>query len=147
MKIHLLLIPMLLLSACRTTAGTNKEKPAAAKPYAAEAEILLRKRLDELSKSQAQVYDCTVTAKDVDNLADVKKWISEIPRGENAWVKAVHFRATDPSVEYFAMEGNKPILLYEDHSALRFLGDEKGKHPAVAALMAVADKHCPGYSK
>jgi hypothetical protein len=137
---------MLLLSACRTTAGP-KEKPAAAKPYAAQEDILLRKRIDALSKSQKQVYDCTVATKDVDNLPQVKNWISEILRGKDAWVKAFHFRATDPSVEYFVVEGNTETLFYEDHSALRFLGDKNGKNPAVEPLMAVADKHCPGQSK
>ncbi|HYX31832.1 MAG TPA: hypothetical protein VE954_01870 [Oligoflexus sp.] len=147
MKPQFLLIPMLLLCCCRTTAGT-KEKNAVTKPYAAEAEKLLMKKIDGLSKSQAQVYECTVTDKDVDNLDQVKKWIAQVPRDKSSMVKAMHFRATDPSVEYFAFEGSTPILMYEDHSALRFLGNEKGEqHSAVRALMEVADKHCPGQSK
>lgn len=147
MKIHLLLIPMLLLSACRTTAGTNKDKPAAAKPYAAEAEILLRKRIDALTKSQAQVYDCTVTSKDLKNLGEVKKWIAEVPRDNDSIVTAMHFRATDPSIEYYAYEGSTEILLYVDHSTLRFPGNKDGKHPAVDNLMKELDKICTGPTK
>lgn len=146
MKIHLLLIPMLLLSACRTTAGT-KEKPAAAKPAAIQAELLLRKRIDALTKSQSQVYDCTVTSKDLKNLDEVKKWIAEVPRDNESIVTAMHFRATDPSIEYYAYEGSTEILLYVDHSTLRFPGNKDGKHPAVDKLMKELDKICTGSTK
>jgi hypothetical protein len=145
MKIHLLLIHMLLLSACRTTAGT-KEKPAAAKPAAIQAELLLRKRIDALTKSKAQVYDCTVTSKDVKNLDEVKKWIAQVPRDNDSIVTAMHFRATDPSIEYYAYEGNTEVLLYVDHSTLRFPGNKDGKHPAVENLMKELDKFCTGPS-
>jgi hypothetical protein len=147
MKIHLLLIPMLLLSACRTTAGP-KEKPGAAKPFVAQEDILLRKRIDALTKSQSQVYDCTVTSAEAKNLDQIKKWIAEVPRDDKSMVTAMHFRATDPSIEYYGYEGTTEVLLYVDHSTLKFPGNADGKkHLAVENLMKELDKICPGPTK
>jgi hypothetical protein len=155
MKTHLLLIPMLLLCACRTTAGT-KEKAAVTKPYAAQADLLLRKRIGALSEPQDQVYDCTVTSANVDDVAAVKKLISEVPRepkdkdkdkDNGPIIRAYHFRATTPSIEYYAYEGSEQILLYRDHSTLEYPGLDKEHHPAAKALKNMADKHCPGPGK
>lgn len=151
MKIHLLLIPMLLL-ACRTTAGT-KEKPAVTKPYAAEAEVLIVKRIDALTKSQAQIYECKLTSSDVKDPEEVKKLIREVPRDKESMVTAMHFRATDPSIEYFARENGEDVLLLVDHSMLKFPGKKNDPgannevHGAAKKLMEIADQLCPGPKK
>lgn len=145
MKIHLLLIPMLLLSACRTTAGT-KEKSAAAKPYAAEAEKLLQKIVGGIIP-KAQIFDCTVMSTDVANLDEVKKLIAEALRDKDSITKAVHFRATDPSIEYYAYSGTDKILLSRDESEYHFLAKNNALHPAAKSLMDIADKHCPNPKK
>jgi hypothetical protein len=141
MKIRLLLIPMLLLSACRTTAGT-KEKPAAAKPYAAESEKLLQRIVGGIIP-KAQIFDCTVMSTDLDNLDEVKKLIAEALRDQASINTAYHFRATDPSQEYYAYAGATKFLLSRDESNWQYIAKNNTLHPAARSLMDIANKHCP----
>lgn len=135
MKIHLLLIPMLLLSACRTTAGP-KEKPAAAKPYAAQSEKLLQKIVGGINPKE-QVYDCSLTTSDVANADEIRKLIAQVPRGKITNV-AYHFRAQEPSLEIYAFENNQPITLVKDHSTREVRDDD-----ASTALIEKINAKCP----
>lgn len=138
MKIHLLLIPMLLLSACRTTAGTNKEKPAAAKPYAAQSEKLIQKIVGGINPKEGQVYDCSLMSSDVSDADEIRKLIAKVPRGEIKNV-AYHFRAQEPSLEVYAFENNQPITLVKDHSTREARDDDASKE-----LIKRIDAKCPG---
>jgi hypothetical protein len=136
---------MLLLSACRTTAGP-KEKPAAAKPFVAQSEKLLQKIVGGINP-KGQIYDCSVMSTDLDNLDEVKKLIADALRDKDSIIKAVHFRAADPSKEYYAYAGTEKILLSRDESDYQFLAKDNELHPAAKRLIEVAEKHCPGQSK
>lgn len=139
MKTQQLLIPMLLLSACRTTAGT-KDKPNAAKPYAAQSEALLEKaigRLD-LDGKKDQIYVCVLTSNDVVNAEETKKLIAQVPRGDIKNI-AYHFRAQEPSLEIYAIEKGNKIPLKIDHQTLAERDDAASK-----TLIEEINKKCPG---
>jgi len=136
MKIHLLLIPMLLLSACRTTAGTNKDKPAAVKPYAAESEKLLQKIVGGINP-KGQVYDCAIMSADVSDADEIRKLIAQVPRGEITNV-AYYFRAHEPSLEIYAFEKGEKITLEKDHETRATRDDA-----ASTALIKRINQKCP----
>jgi hypothetical protein len=126
---------MLLLSACRTTAGT-KEKPAAAKPAAIQAEKLLQKIVGGINPKD-QVYDCSITSSDVSNADEIRRLIAQVPRGTIKNV-AYHFRAQEPSLEIYAFENNQPITLVKDHSTREVRDDDASK-----SLIEKIDAKCP----
>lgn len=135
MKIHLLLIPMLLLSACRTTAGP-KEKPGAAKPFVAQSEKLLQKIVGGINPKE-QVYDCSLTSTDVSNPDEIRRLIAKVPRGEIKNI-AYHFRAQEPSLEIYAFENNEKITLIKDHSTREVRDDD-----ASTSLIEKINVKCP----
>jgi hypothetical protein len=142
MKMHLLLIPMLLLCACRTTAGT-KEKKSVAKPYAAQSEMLLQKIIggskDE-KVEEGQYFECKVMS-DIAEAAEVKRWIAALPRET---IQGFHIRATSPSRQLFAFDGGKPIVILKDWSDIvQAKVTTDAEKDAVDKLNKIVEKYCP----
>jgi hypothetical protein len=84
---------------------------------------------------------------DVENLEEVKKLITELPRDKEKFITGYHFVATEPSIEYYAYEGTQELLIYRNHSTLEHPGPEAKKHSAVTQLEVIINKHCQGISK
>ncbi len=135
MKTQLLLIPMLLLSACRTTAGT-KEKPADSKPAEAAAEKLLQKIVGGINP-KGQIYDCSLMSSDVSDAGEIRKLIAQVPRGEITNI-AYYFRAHEPSLEIYAFEKGEKITLEINHQTRAVRDDAASKE-----LIKRIDEKCP----
>ncbi len=135
MKIHLLIIPMLLISACRTTAGT-KEKNAVSKPYAAQDEKLLQKIVGG-KNPKPQIFDCSLMSSDVSDAEEIRKLIAQVPRGDITNI-SYYFRARDPSLEIYAFEKGEKITLVMDYESRAARGDA-----ASTALIDRIDAKCP----
>ena len=143
MKKQVLLLPILLLCACRTTAEP-KENDNSAKPANINinlpAEVLLRKYIGRLPKEEnkSQYYDCKVMSTDVSDPASIRKLITEIPP-EGKMTVAYYIRANEPSDEVVAYLNGKEIILRENYSQFKVHKDS-----ASNTLIELADEKCPG---
>ena len=149
MNKQLFIIPLLLLSSCRTAADpTASSLKMSATP--AKTEVLLQKIVGRLpeDKGKAQIFDCQVLSSDLANAIKVKAWIDDVEKvGLN---EAYLFRAADPSVEIFGFKGDKKILIFEYASTRKYPkpNDSSGlKNIAAEGLMKIVDEKCPTPSK
>jgi hypothetical protein len=143
MKTQFLLMSILLLCACRTTAGT-KEKANQSNAEAAQAEMLLQKIIggmnEEEKAKENQYFECKVMS-DIPEAADVKKWIAGL---SGTVVQGFHIMATSPSIQLYAFQGTKKITLLKDGDTIE---QANPKEPGVEELRAILEKYCPTPSK
>jgi hypothetical protein len=142
MKTHLLLIPMLLLCACRTTAGT-KEKPNKSPQYSAKSEMLLHKIIGGFAdekRDESQYFECKVMS-DIAEAAQVKKWIADLPRET---ITGYHIMARSPSLQLYAYEGSNQIVIFTDWSQItQAKAESASEKTAVDELSKIIEKYCP----
>ncbi len=153
MKKYIASFMFLSLFACRTP-----ESPQGAASYALKAEIstskdpiILEKIIGGLSAGEKAegVFSCKLGTKDLKNLEQVQNSLRELAKAK--MLTAMHFRATEPSVEFYGYLGSEKVLIYRDYSTLDFPAaapsaqDPSGseRHKASENLEALLDELCP----
>lgn len=141
------ILPLILLGACRSTRGASVGKNQdLVKTPAAPAQVLLQKivgRLPEDSQ-KSQIFDCKVSSDQVDDLNKVQTWINEVTSAP--LVEAYLFRAADPSIEIFAFQGDKRIQIFEYASMRKYPKPNDAanlKNAAAEELFKIINEKCP----
>ncbi|MCX6129273.1 MAG: hypothetical protein NTX25_09460 [Proteobacteria bacterium] len=144
---HLILLPFILLAACRSTKGASEAGPI--KPLSSsetKPQILLQKIVGRLpvDAGKAQIFDCNVLSSDVPELAKVQAWIKDLERAPMQ--EAYLFRAADPSIEVYAFLDGKKILVFEYASVRKYPKPDDAsqtKNLAADELIKLANEKCP----
>lgn len=111
---------------------------------AAQAEVLLQKIVggsEGEEKKEDQYFECKVMSTDVPDPAAVKKWIADLPR---TTIKGVHIVARSPSLQLYAFEGEKKIVILKDWSDIEQVdATSQTAQDALKELNKVLDTYCP----
>lgn len=115
--------------------------------YAAQSEMLLQKIIggfDGEKRDEAQYFDCKVMS-DIAEAVQVKKWIADLPRNI---LTGYHIVAASPSIQLYAYEGTKKIIIYTDWSQIEEAKAETAvEKTAVEELKKIIEKYCPTPAK
>lgn len=95
---------------------------------------------DGEERKDDQYFECKVMS-DIAEVSEVKKWIAELPRET---IQGFHIRATSPSVQLYAYENRKQIVILKDWSGIeQAKADSQSESTAIDELNKIIEKYCP----
>ncbi len=147
----LALVSLSFLPQCRTPNMTDVSQQSILKADAPSDELILSLTVGGLPEDAKKppLSDCRMRASEVKDISKVTALITSLETAE--YFPAMHFRATEPSIEIYAYRRGKKITVYKDYSTLEVPSLKKAvagaepeivRHPASLELLAILSQKC-----